>query len=311
MLAVLAACTRDEPAAVPAPDVHAPVAVVDWPLPTLRPGTHSPGLALTHDGRLLLSWVNSQRGRRHVFQFSAYDLAHQRWRGTPLTVVIGNSLNVDGLHVPQVVASRDGALWARWWQSAGAGNAPEVMFSHSRDGGANWSEPQALDETDSGAPSFWMDTDATGRERLVAVAGDTAVAVWMTDDPVPVMVIAASQDAGTTFSAPLELLQGETVRPFALALDAQQAWLMWMQSDEEGQQSLWLSRRSVDVQQEYERREITRLPRASVTPADSPHPPRDPGLPRFALHQGTGNLVWTQADGEHSSLRGVKLLSSM
>jgi len=145
LAALLAACGGDGSEARPGAgewtDLHAPAAVVDWALPTLRPGTHSPGLALTHDGRLLLSWVNSQRGRRHVFQFSTYDLARQQWRGTPFTVVIGNSLVTVDNNRPQMAVSRDGVLWAQWLQTGQEG-ARDVMFSRSRDGGANWDEPQ-------------------------------------------------------------------------------------------------------------------------------------------------------------------------
>jgi len=141
LVAVVAGCAEEKPAAVAGMDVHAPVAVVEWALPTLRAGTHSPGLSATHDGRLLLSWVNSQRGRRHVMQFSSYDTTQQRWRGAPVTVVVGNSLAQVQGESPRMLASGDGALWAQWLQRAGPVEV-DVMFSRSRDGGANWSEPQ-------------------------------------------------------------------------------------------------------------------------------------------------------------------------
>jgi len=141
---VLASCGQKAPLTTPVTggwaDLTAPASVVEWSLPTLRPGTHAPNLAATHDGRLLLSWVNSQRGRRHVFQFSSYDLAYQRWRGEPVTVVVGNSL-VTQHNRPQMVASHDGALWAQWVQQTGPGRH-DVMVSRSGDGGANWSAPQ-------------------------------------------------------------------------------------------------------------------------------------------------------------------------
>jgi len=83
--ALLAGCGREDTAPVPAAgewvDLHAPAQVVEWALPTLRPSIHQHSLALTHDGRLLLSWLNSQRGRRHILQFSTYEPASQRWRG--------------------------------------------------------------------------------------------------------------------------------------------------------------------------------------------------------------------------------------
>jgi len=146
LAALLAACGHDKPIITPAAaewaDLRAPAVVADWALPTLRPGTHSPGLALTHDGRLLFSWVNSQRGRRHVFQFSTYDLARQQWRGAPFTVLVGNSLVTADNSRPHMAASGDGTLWAQWLQTTGPEGARDVMLSRSRDGGANWDVPK-------------------------------------------------------------------------------------------------------------------------------------------------------------------------
>jgi len=419
LAALLVACGRDEPATTPAgdvADVHAPVSVVEWPLPSLRPGTHSPSLTATHDGRLLLSWVNSQRGRRHAFQFSAYDLARQRWRGAPLTIAVGNSLFVNWLDPPRMHASRDGALWAQWLQTTGQGRAPDVMFSRSRDGGANWSEPNipyagqagALHghvalwpEGDRGLGMAWLDAreidmdataslratgvDASGtpageavldarvnacdsisvaltargpllayrghsvdeardvwvirRERddwtapmrvhadagrfynclmgtgtAVAAHGEAVVAVWLTSDDHQekwssneqtwVIRMALSTDAGDTFAVPVEIAHGRQISPFAVALDDRQAWVLWASVDDEGVQSLWLSRRSPDLQEEYERREIAR----SKRPLPVMNYPHGMGVPRFALYQGIGYVVWTEEYETGTTLRGVKLL---
>jgi len=412
MLAALVACGRDEPAS-PAPEKWAepgaPVTIVDWPLPSLRPGTHSPGLALTHDGRLLLSWVNSQRGRRHVFQFSAYDLPRQQWRGAPLTVVIGNSLVTADNNRPQMAASRDGALWAQWLQTSGQEGAREVMFSRSRDGGANWDEPQMpysdhfggrleghvalwpqgdhglgmallngfvtdtatgvslhtfddvafskvadlewlVDTWDSGcaAPTstaltshgtllaFRGRTDDGAYDihvarrddddgwlmpvrvhadvarfsscpdsgPVIAAHGEAAAVAWLTKEEGQWTIrMALSTDAGDTFAVPVEIERNvdALIQPFAVALDARQAWALWSHIDDAGMQSLWLSRRSPDLQEEYERREIARVPESAFAP--------ELGLPQFVLHQGIGHLVWVERGSEGSLLRAVKILA--
>jgi len=423
MCAALAACDSGAPATTPVAsewsDVRAPVTITDWPLPTLRPGTHSPALSATKDGRLLLSWVNSQRGRRPVFQFSAYDPVHQRWRGTPLTVVIGSSLYIDPELSPRVIASRDGALWAQWWQ----GGKPDVMFSRSRDGGANWSEPQTPDpdperigsgqmavlawpegereigmawmgEREDGSVSLraaridasgtpapavtldldldeeceppgvaqtargpllaWRGWDANARRKalqvvrhdasgwtmpvqidlddggmshcfnvngtLIAARDEAAVVVWSTlhdheDKGELVIRAAVSADAGDRFSAPVEIDLAAGM-PFAVVMDARQVWILWIQGDDDKVFSLWLSRRSLDLQEEYERREIVRLPGYFSSPNSAPgsRPNSAPehalvgGLPQFVLSRGTGWLVWSEARGTGTNLRGVKIL---
>jgi len=413
--AVLAGCDRDKPTTTLAAgewaDLQAPATVVDWVLPSLRPGTHSPGLALTHDGRLLLSWVNSQRGRRHVFQFSSYDLARQQWRGAPLTVVVGNSLVTEDNHRPQMAASRDGALWAQWLQTTGQEGVRDIMFSRSRDGGANWDEPQmpysdhfrhrnghvaVWPRGDHGLGMAWLTryvTDAStkavslhvednvefvkladtgwmveawesgcaappsaaltssgpllafrGRADdgaydihvvrrddndgwlipvrvhadaarfsscldsgpVMAAHGEAAAVAWLTEEVGQWTVrMALSTDAGNSFSAPVEIARNVDLRihPFAVALDARQAWVLWTHVDTDGP-SLWLSRRSLDLQEEYERREMTRSQRrAHVT--DDPH---GMGVPQFALYQGVGYLVWTEDHATGANLRGVKIL---
>jgi len=411
---LLTACDPGAPAATHAgewTDLRAPVTITDWPLPTLRPGTHSPALSATHDGRLLLNWVNSQRGRRHVLQFSAYDLAHQRWRGAPLTVVIGSSLYIDPDHSPRVIASRDGALWAQWWQ----GQKPDVMFSRSRDGGANWSEPQmpyadperigsdqiavqAWPEGDQGIGMTWMAQredggvslratridgngapapavtlnervneceppgialtargpllawrgwdadgmrevlqvarhDATGwtppmrmidlgdggsfpcldvNGPLIAAHAGAVVMLWSTlhehdEEPWMLTRAAVSADSGDRFAAPVDIRHGAGF-PFALAMDAQQVWIVWLQlqGEDDDTNVLWLSRHSLDLREQYERREIARMAEV-FNPAPAPGHPRAAGLPRFVLSRGIAYLVWSEERATGTTLRGVKI----
>jgi len=420
MMAVLVACGRDESGAAPAAgewaDLHAPVEIVDWALPSLRPGTHSPGLALTHDGRLLLSWVNSQRGRRHIFQFSSYDLARQQWRGAPFTVVIGNSLVTADNNRPQMAASRDGALWAQWLQTSGQEGVRDLMFSRSRDGGANWDEPQmpypdhfrhrnghvaVWPRGDHGLGMAWLTWYVTGNPTkavslhteanvqfvkladtgwmveawdsgcaaptsaaltslgpllafrgrtddgaydihvvrrddddgwlepvqvhadaarfsscldsgpVVAAHGEAAAVAWLTEEGGQWTVrMALSTDAGHSFSAPVEIVRNVDllIHPFAVALDARQAWVLWTHMDAGGP-SLWLSRRSLDLQKEYERREIARLTGATMDKDCIEGSACNTGTPQFVLHQSTGYLVWTETHSNAAStLRGVKIL---
>src|SRR5690606_14981117 len=49
------------PAAVAPVDLGAPSRIEEWSLPASLPGSASPSLATTPDGKLLLGWINSQK----------------------------------------------------------------------------------------------------------------------------------------------------------------------------------------------------------------------------------------------------------
>ncbi|HRN61924.1 MAG TPA: sialidase family protein [Luteimonas sp.] len=150
--------------AVASTGVAAPSRVEDWPLPPTLPGSASPSLATTPDGKLLLSWINSQKGRRHIFQFSTHAPDWGRWMHAMSTVAIGNSLFVSWADVPHMAATADGTLWAHWLQkSADAPYAYDVVLTRSRDGGANWAAPVMPHDdgtrTEHGFVSMWAQGD--------------------------------------------------------------------------------------------------------------------------------------------------------
>lgn len=142
-VSVLSGCGGNDgaaPAATAA--LAAPSRVEEWTLPTMQPGSASPGLATAPGGGLLLSWINSQHGRRHVLQFAAWSTGLGRWMHSPATIAVGNSMFVNWADVPHMAATPDGALWAHWLQKSGeVPYAYDVVLTRSRDGGANWAPP--------------------------------------------------------------------------------------------------------------------------------------------------------------------------
>src|SRR5690606_31639038 len=154
--------------AAAAVDASAPSRVEEWTLPPTLPGSASPSLSVTPDGRLLLGWTNSQKGRRHIFQFSSYAPDWGRWMHQMSTVAIGNRMFVNWADVPHLLATPDGALWAHWLQKSGdAPYAYDVVLSRSRDGGANWAPPVLAHDdgtrTEHGFVSMWAHgADALG-----------------------------------------------------------------------------------------------------------------------------------------------------
>lgn len=148
------------PAAAAGVDPAAERVVEDWPLPAMLPGSALPDLAGGDGRRLLLAWTNSQAGRRHVLQFSSYDVPGARWETAPITIAVGNSMFVNWADTPHILATPDGALWAHWLQKSGdAPYAYDIMLAMSRDGGRRWSAPVSPHDdgtqTEHGFVSLW------------------------------------------------------------------------------------------------------------------------------------------------------------
>jgi hypothetical protein len=160
-----AACQRTPPpASAPVADATttpaASYAVHDWPLPSTI-GSAQPDLALTPDGRVLLSWISSLPGRRNALQFVAMaDDGH--WQSAPRTIAVGNTLMANWANVPHIAQTADGALWVQFMQKHGEGHAGDVALSRSTDGGFNWSAPIAVNddgvEAEHGFAALWPAT---------------------------------------------------------------------------------------------------------------------------------------------------------
>ena len=416
----LAACGGGDEAAQaagPALAPEAPSERVEWALPATGPGSSAPDLATGPNGQLVLSWVNSREGRRHVFQYSRFDPATQVWRNAPTTIAIGNRMFVNWADTPHVLPTADGALWAHWLQRSGeARYAYDVVLARSRDGGANWGAPlvphddgtqtehgfvsmwpQAdgiglawLDGRNTGAPSheghesgegheahtggrpmtlraatfdaamrrtheqeidasvcdccqtaaavtsrgpvvvYRGRTDGEVRDILatrfdgetwsapravhadnwvmpacpvngpsVAAQGDALVVGWYTAPDESRVRLARSDDAGDSFGAPVELDAGAEVQGrIAVALDATQAWAVWLREDADGAQSLWLSRRSADLSTEYERAELARLEGRG----------RATGFPKLQIVGRDAYVIWTDVIDGAPQLKGLRLV---
>lgn len=165
VLGLVAGCGGDAPEPVPvastaAIDPALARVVEDWSLPAMLPGSALPDLSAVGGRKLLLAWTNSQPGRRHILQFSSYDVGGARWEAAPITIAVGSSMFVNWADTPHISATPDGALWAHWLQKNGdAPHAYDVWLSTSRDGGRNWSAPVSPHDdgtqTEHGFVSMW------------------------------------------------------------------------------------------------------------------------------------------------------------
>jgi hypothetical protein len=98
----------------------------------------APGLSVSPDGRVILSWLDASAPPRAVLNYAELD--GETW-STARTVASGNSFFVNWADVPSV--RRIGkTLAAHWLEKNGARSYDyAVRIRLSRDGGSNWSPP--------------------------------------------------------------------------------------------------------------------------------------------------------------------------
>ena len=176
-LATLAACKREAPPAAEKP-TSGDYAVQEWVLPA-QAGSMAPDLRVAPDGRVLISWLNRQQGRRNILQFSSYTEAGG-WQSQPRTIAVGQSLVANWADTPHMMATADGALWVQWLQAnAASPSAYDVALARSRDGGMTWTQITRVndDQTTSehGFAALWPRSANTigiawldGRDQQVA-----------------------------------------------------------------------------------------------------------------------------------------------
>ena len=142
LVAIAAACTLLACQRTPEPVAAAATGdfvVQPWTL-FAEPGSMAPDLSLAPDGRVLVSWLNRQQGRRTVFQFASFTEAGG-WQSQPRTIAVGQSLLANWADTPHILGTPDGALWAQWLQVSAAGpTAYDTVLARSRDGGMTWTQ---------------------------------------------------------------------------------------------------------------------------------------------------------------------------
>jgi len=163
-LSLLAGCKRapePAPAANPNGDYHVQV----WALPAAA-GSMSPDLSVAPDGRLLLSWINRQEGRRNALQFSTYT-DEGGWQSQPRTIAVGNSLLANWADTPHILATADGALWSQWLQSSpGSPSGYDTVLARSRDGGMRWEQITRVNDDGLAAEHGFAALWPAGTDRL-------------------------------------------------------------------------------------------------------------------------------------------------
>ena len=163
------------------------------------------------------------------------------------------------------------------------------IYTTRRDG-ERWTTPRPVHADGWKMPACPVNGPA------IAANGNAVVVAWYTAaDDKPVVRLARSTDAGDSFAAPITLDQGEAVQGRVdVALDAAQAWVLWLREDGSGQ-SLWLARYAPDLSRELSRIQVAKLQGRG----------KGTGFPQLALRDGSAYMVWTDIVAGAPQLRGA------
>jgi hypothetical protein len=114
-----------------------------------EPGSRYPHLAVTADGAVIVSWLQSMDGRRSELRYAG--LEESAWTGAR-SVAAGDDWFVNWADFPSVVPGPDGLLAAHWLQQRpGHAYSYDVRLAVSADAGQTWSEP--MSPHDDGTPT--------------------------------------------------------------------------------------------------------------------------------------------------------------
>lgn len=135
----------------------------------------------------------------------------------------------------------------------------------------------------------------------IAARQDVVVVAWYTAaSDTPVVKLAHSADGGKTFGEPVSVDTGSEVQGrVAVAVDAKQAWVLWMR-EEAGAQSLWLARYTSDLSKEIQRIKLS----------DVQGKGRGTGFPKLILNGAAAYVVWTAVIDGEPQLQGVRLVAA-
>ena len=101
--------------------------------------SREPNLAVAHDGRVLLSWVEKIDEKRYALRSAALD--RTGW-SRARTVAQGDNWFINWADFPSMIALQDGTLAAHWLVKSGTATyAYNVNIAQSKDSGRTWTKP--------------------------------------------------------------------------------------------------------------------------------------------------------------------------
>lgn len=175
-------CNRSIPqSAMPEPAL----AIQSASSPTADGDSREPELNATHDGRIVLSWVERIGDKRYALRAAIRD--KKGW-SKPNTIAQGDNWFVNWADFPSAIALRDGSLAAHWLVKSGKSTyAYNVNIARSNDGGNAWSAPMVphRDNTQTEHGFVSLISLADGRLGAVWLDGRNMKNMMETDEHAP------------------------------------------------------------------------------------------------------------------------------
>jgi hypothetical protein len=161
--------------------------------------------------------------------------------------------------------------------------------------GKTWSKPVRVH-----ADNWTMPACPVNGPSVAALEKTVAVAWYTAAGDTPAVKLARSVDGGAAFAEPVTVDTGAATQGrVAVAIDAQQVWVVWMR-EEAGRQSLWLARYAPDLSKEFQRIKL----------ADLAGKGRATGFPKLVLKGSAAHVVWTDVVDGEPQLRGLRIGAS-
>ncbi|MDR6841877.1 sialidase family protein [Pseudoxanthomonas sacheonensis] len=134
----------------------------------------------------------------------------------------------------------------------------------------------------------------------VVASGTQAWVAWYTAaGDMPKVRIARSQDAGDSFSPPVDLDSGLEVQGrVGVAADGDAVWVSWSREDADGQ-SLWLARYNAGLSKELQRIQVAKLQGRG----------RATGFAQLVARGNDAYLIWTDIVEGKPALRGARVIA--
>src|SRR5207237_10377282 len=146
-----------------------------------------PQIALDPSGNIYVIWSDNSPGYTAVFFSRSIDGGHTFSTPTNISAPSGGLLSQMR---PGIAVDSSGNISVGWWQNGG-----NIMFTHSSDGGANFSAPASLGTGAAASPSVVV--DSAGSVNVLweaAVSGHNPFDAFYT----------RSTDGGASFSTPVD-----------------------------------------------------------------------------------------------------------
>jgi len=162
-------------------------------IPSIAQANSSPDILTDSSGNVLLAYAAPINERRGIYFVESSDAGTTWSKSYP--IFDAASAGWDMVDQPKICLTGDGrlhALFSRYSVLADRRQSLGLYYSQSTDGGATWSEPEAVSEH----PVQWSDIDCSGQQTVHRLWQEENESYFINLDQI-------SQDGGLTWASPI------------------------------------------------------------------------------------------------------------